>query len=194
LRIRTIGEIPRIMVPRSIVGRKNPGGKFQNVRHENRHQISQEPNRMLWFFAQIVENRETQLSSAFLGPGDNFPKSYDENQMWSECTGGKRPRGIWCMIVGIEPARVSRAARARGRTRSGFRHNFSKNCPQDLKMVRGRLYFGRPLRFSTICAKNQVLKLKIDKVTVILRPFLGTGDIFFEKLWQKTDLVEVDPR
>jgi hypothetical protein len=27
----------------------------------------------------------------------------------------------------------------------------------------------RPLRFSTICAKNQVLKLKIDKVTVILR-------------------------
>jgi hypothetical protein len=27
----------------------------------------------------------------------------------------------------------------------------------------------RPLRFSTICAKNQVLNLKIDKVTVILR-------------------------
>jgi hypothetical protein len=24
------------------------------------------------FFAQIVENRETQLSSPFLGPGDNF--------------------------------------------------------------------------------------------------------------------------
>jgi hypothetical protein len=31
--------------------------------------------------AQIVENRETQLSSPFLGPGDNFPKSYDENQI-----------------------------------------------------------------------------------------------------------------
>ena len=34
----------------------------------------------------------------------------------------------------------------------------------------------RPLRFSTICAKNQVLKLNIDKVTVILRlnfPFLA---------------------
>jgi hypothetical protein len=39
------------------------------------------------FFVQIVENRETQLSSPFLGPGDNFPKSYDENQIWSE-----RPR------------------------------------------------------------------------------------------------------
>jgi hypothetical protein len=39
------------------------------------------------FFAQIVENRETQLSSPFLGPGDNFSKSYDENQIWSE-----RPR------------------------------------------------------------------------------------------------------
>ena len=34
-----------------------------------------------WFFAQIVENRETQLSSPFLGPGDNFSKSYDENQI-----------------------------------------------------------------------------------------------------------------
>ena len=34
-----------------------------------------------WFFAQIVGNRETQLSSPFLGPGDNFSKSYDENQI-----------------------------------------------------------------------------------------------------------------
>ena len=33
-----------------------------------------------WFFAQIVENRETQLSSLFLGPGDIFSKSYDENR------------------------------------------------------------------------------------------------------------------
>jgi hypothetical protein len=32
------------------------------------------------FFAQIVENRETQLSSLFLGPGGNFSKSYDENR------------------------------------------------------------------------------------------------------------------
>ena len=29
------------------------------------------------FFAQIVENRETRLSSPFIGPGDNFSKSYD---------------------------------------------------------------------------------------------------------------------
>jgi hypothetical protein len=33
------------------------------------------------FFAQIVEDRETQLSSPFLGPGDNFSLSYDENQI-----------------------------------------------------------------------------------------------------------------
>ena len=39
------------------------------------------------FFAQIVENRETQLSSLFLGPGDIFSKSYDENQIWSNCSG-----------------------------------------------------------------------------------------------------------
>ena len=37
------------------------------------------------FFAQIVENRETQLSSPFLGSGDNFSKSYDENQIWPNC-------------------------------------------------------------------------------------------------------------
>jgi hypothetical protein len=32
------------------------------------------------FFAQIVENRETQLSGLFLGSGDIFSKSYDENR------------------------------------------------------------------------------------------------------------------
>jgi hypothetical protein len=46
------------------------------------------------FFAQIVENRETQLSSLFLGPGDIFSKSYDENQIWSERQGYVRARGI----------------------------------------------------------------------------------------------------
>ena len=38
----------------------------------------------------------------------------------------------------------------------------------------------RPPRFSTICAKNQVLKLNIDKITVILRhksPFLVTPPV-----------------
>ena len=33
---------------------------------------------------QIVENRRERLSRPFLGPGDNFSKSYDENQFWSE--------------------------------------------------------------------------------------------------------------
>jgi hypothetical protein len=46
------------------------------------------------FFVQIVENRETQLSSLFLGPGDIFSKSYNENKIWSERAGAKRPRGI----------------------------------------------------------------------------------------------------
>ena len=32
-------------------------------------------------FAQIVENRRGRLSRAFLGPGDIFSKSYDENQI-----------------------------------------------------------------------------------------------------------------
>jgi hypothetical protein len=33
------------------------------------------------FFAQIVENRRGRLSIPFLGHGDNFSKSYDENQI-----------------------------------------------------------------------------------------------------------------
>jgi len=50
------------------------------------------------FFAQIVENRETQLSSHFLGPGDIFPKSYDENRfVW-------QLYGIWDLR--IRPARA----------------------------------------------------------------------------------------
>ena len=58
------------------------------------------------FSAQIVENRDTQLSSPFLGPGDNFPKSYyDENQIWSERTGGTRARARDQMHrQGFEPA------------------------------------------------------------------------------------------
>ena len=33
---------------------------------------------------EIVENRRGRLSRPFLSPGDNFSKSYDENQIWSE--------------------------------------------------------------------------------------------------------------
>ena len=36
------------------------------------------------FLAQIEENRWGRLSGPFLGPGDNFSKSYDENQIRSE--------------------------------------------------------------------------------------------------------------
>ena len=45
-------------------------------------------------------------------------------------------------------------------TGSGFRHNFSKNCPRDLTM---HSLERRPSRFSTICTKIQVLKINIDK-------------------------------
>jgi hypothetical protein len=92
-----------------------------------------------WFFAQIVENRETQLSSPFLGPGDNFSKSYDENQIWSErqrqpARSAARAGSIPTIPGGFEShprgARVPHATT----TRSGFRHNFSKIFPQDLKM------------------------------------------------------------
>ena len=36
------------------------------------------------FLAQIEENLWGRLSGPFLGPGDNFSKSYDENQIRSE--------------------------------------------------------------------------------------------------------------
>ena len=34
---------------------------------------------------QIVDNRRGRLSRPFLGPGDIFWESYDENQIWSKC-------------------------------------------------------------------------------------------------------------
>jgi hypothetical protein len=37
-----------------------------------------------WLFAELVENRRGSLSIPFSGPGDNFSKSYDENQIWSK--------------------------------------------------------------------------------------------------------------
>ena len=46
------------------------------------------------FPPQIVENRETRLSSAFLGPGDNFSKSYDENRFRKVVLALNRARGI----------------------------------------------------------------------------------------------------
>jgi hypothetical protein len=68
-------------------------------------------NLRTWFFAQIAENRQERLPKTFLGPGDNFSKSYDETQIWSERARAKRPRGIWCGSAAIQIC---------------FRHNFSK--------------------------------------------------------------------
>ena len=77
-------------------------------------------------FSRIVENRETQLSSIFLSPGDIFSKSYDENRfVW-------QLYGTWDFEICAR--RPSRGPRTGAPTKSGFRHNFSKKCPQELKM------------------------------------------------------------
>jgi hypothetical protein len=68
------------------------------------------------------------------------------------------------MIVGIEPRRqgLSRGARA-GAHRIWFSSKlFEKLSPEPKNGLESCVS-----RFSTICAKNLVLKLKIDKVTVI---------------------------
>ena len=73
------------------------------------------------FFAQIVENRETQLSSLFLGPGDNFSKSYDENQICSE-------RHMYVAVVRGSDAQISGAIQLP--YKSGFVITFRKNVPR----------------------------------------------------------------
>ena len=94
-----------------------------------------------WFLAQFVENCEGHLSRPFLSTGDNFSKSYDENQIWVERNGGTDAPRRRVQIP--ESARVRagsnprglRGLRAAAPRKSGFRHNFSKNYPQYLKMV-----------------------------------------------------------
>ena len=79
----------------------------------------------IWLLAQIVGNREGRISIQFLGTGDNFSKSYYENQIRSE----------W--------VRMGRRARAAAQVagaiqlpyKSVFVITFRKNCPHDLKMV-----------------------------------------------------------
>jgi hypothetical protein len=44
-----------------------------------------------WFSAQIVENREGRLFRLFLGPGDNFSKSYYENMFVRQHNGTSPP-------------------------------------------------------------------------------------------------------
>ena len=46
------------------------------------------------FLVQIVENRRGRLSRPFLGHGDNFSKSSDENQTRSKRTRAAAARGI----------------------------------------------------------------------------------------------------
>jgi hypothetical protein len=77
------------------------------------------------FFAQIVENRETQLSSPFLGPGDNFSKSYDENQIWSDWAGSPR--------LADRPGFAIQLPYKSGPDLV-FVITFQKKCPQDSKM------------------------------------------------------------
>ena len=72
-----------------------------------------------------MENRKGRLSRPFLGPGDNFSKSYDENRYRKVVPN----RPVWR----IAPDR--RTAAIQIGPRSGFRRNFSNNCPQDVKMV-----------------------------------------------------------
>ena len=55
---------------------------------------------------EIVENRRGRLSRPFLSPGDNFSKSYDENQIWSERHSqnqqGQKSAKIPCLTPAIQ--------------------------------------------------------------------------------------------
>ena len=103
-----------------------------------------------WFLAQIVKNPGGHLSRPFLGPGDNFSKSYDENQIWSERT--DVPEFFY--LTGITAGLYGR---------SGFHQNlFEKLSPGPKNSLERRAS-----RFFTIRAENQVLKLNIDKVPEI---------------------------
>jgi hypothetical protein len=62
----------------------------------------------------------------------------------------------------------ARAPRGSATTGSGFRHNFSKKLSPGPKNGRENGRERRPLQFSTIYTKNQVLKLNIDKVMLII--------------------------
>ena len=83
---------------------------------------------------EIVENRRGQLSGPFLSPGDNFSKKYDENRLPYITAGDLRTKSCAAARVAAhaDPAVYTRTLAP---TKSGFRHNVSKNYPQDLKMV-----------------------------------------------------------
>jgi hypothetical protein len=82
------------------------------------------------FLAQIVENRRGRLSSFFFGPGDNFPKSYDENQIRSE-QGPLKPGFLPDELRVFLSPRARTAALARGlkKTRSSSGINPGSSGP-----------------------------------------------------------------
>ena len=111
-----------------------------------------------WFLAQIVENRGGVFLNHFYVMGIFFLKSYDENQIrlqW-ECVRTPWSGGWWV---------TSRSQITSSNVfQDGFRHNFSKSCPQDLKFV----WKDASRDSQQFCTKKRVLKLNIDKVKVII--------------------------
>ena len=80
-----------------------------------------------------------RLSRLFLGHEDNFPESYDENHLASaiQYVLLALVLVICNLLVPITRQIRLRTCSSYGDSRSGsdFRHNFSKNYLQDLKMV-----------------------------------------------------------
>ena len=70
-----------------------------------------------------MENPGGHLSRPFLGPWDNFSKSYDENQIWSERTDVPE-----VFLFNRDHQQVCMADLV-------FVRTFSKNYCQDLKIV-----------------------------------------------------------
>ena len=71
------------------------------------------------FFAQIIENRETRLSTPFLGPRDIFFRKVMTKTY------------LYCSCMAPEICASDPRARTHTSTKSGFRHNFPKeNIPR----------------------------------------------------------------
>ena len=98
-----------------------------------------------------MENPGGHLSRPFLGPWDNFSKSYDENQIWSERTDVPE-----VFLFNRDHQQVCMADLVFVRN---LFENLSPGPENSLERRASRLY--------TIRAEIQVLKLNIDKVTAI---------------------------
>ena len=88
---------------------------------------------------EIVENRRGRLSGPFLSHGDNFSKSYDENQIFTRGVRTRRAGGFKSLSprarAGSNPWAVCAACALPLRPDLVFVITFRKNYPQDLKMV-----------------------------------------------------------